>query len=169
MEEVVRRRYTRLINEKDSLPQLVIIDGGKGQLSSAYRIFTELGIQNKVSLIGIAKRLEEIYFPNDPIPVYINKKSESLKLIQHARNEAHRFAINFHRDQRSKLFTQSELQNITGIGSKTTEKLLKHFGSVKKVKNSSEKEIAELVGPSNALKIINYFKSQSKDIKKPLT
>lgn len=168
MEEVVRRRYTRLINEKDSLPQLVIIDGGKGQLSSAYRIFTELGIQNKVSLIGIAKRLEEIYFPNDPIPVYINKKSESLKLIQHARNEAHRFAINFHRDQRSKLFTQSELEKINGIGSKTTEKLLKHFGSVKNVKNSTEQEIAEVVGKSHALKITNYFKSQMADTKKPL-
>jgi len=160
MEEVVRRRYTRLIKENDELPNLVIIDGGKGQLSSAYRIFTELGIQDKVSLIGIAKRLEEIYFPNDPIPVYINKKSESLKLIQQARNEAHRFAINFHRDQRSKNFTLSELHNIKGIGSKTTEKLLKHFGSVKAIKSSTKEEIVSIVGQSNALKISQYFEDK---------
>jgi len=166
MEEVVRRRYTRLINENKPLPQLVIIDGGKGQLSSAYKIFSELGIQNKVCLIGIAKRLEEIYFPNDPIPIYINKKSESLKLIQHARNEAHRFAINFHRDQRSKSFTQSELQNINGIGSKTSEKLLKYFGSVKKIKSLTEEEIALLVGPANAKKITSYFKEKGTDTKK---
>lgn len=161
MEEVVQRRYKRLIAENQDLPQLVIIDGGKGQLSSAYRIFKELGIEDKVTLIGIAKRLEEIYFPNDPIPIYINKKSESLKLIQHARNEAHRFAINFHRDQRSRSFTQSELVNIEGIGDKTSQKLLKHYGSVKLIRQASVSDLTAVVGPSNAKKIKEYFDLQS--------
>lgn len=160
MEEVVRRRYTRLIKENDALPQLVIIDGGKGQLSSAYKIFKELGIEEKVQLIGIAKRLEEIYFPNDPIPVYINKKSESLKLIQHARNESHRFAINFHRDQRSRSFTRSELLDIDGIGEKTSQKLLKHFGSVKDIGVASENDLKSVIGQSNAKKIVDYFKNK---------
>lgn len=160
MEEVVRRRYTRLIKENDALPQLVIIDGGKGQLSSAFKIFKELGIEEKVKLIGIAKRLEEIYFPNDPIPIYINKKSESLKLIQHARNESHRFAINFHRDQRSKSFTRSELLDIEGIGEKTSQKLLKHFGSVKDIKIASENDLKAVIGQSNAKRIVDYFKNK---------
>ncbi len=160
MEEVVRRRYTRLIKENDALPQLVIIDGGKGQLSSAFKIFKELGIEEKVKLIGIAKRLEEIYFPNDPIPIYINKKSESLKLIQHARNESHRFAINFHRDQRSKSFTRSELLDIDGIGEKTSQKLLKHFGSVKDIKIASENDLKAVIGQSNAKRIVDYFKNK---------
>jgi excinuclease ABC subunit C len=157
MEEVVSRRYKRLLKDEEPLPDLVIIDGGKGQLSSAHRIFRELGIENKVTLIGIAKRLEEIYFPTDPIPIYINKKSESLRLIQHARNEAHRFAINFHRDQRSKNFTRSELLDIPGIGSKTVEKLLKAFGSVKKIKESTDQELIKVAGPSVSKKIRAYF------------
>lgn len=153
MEEVVRRRYTRLKNENKDLPQLVIIDGGKGQLSSAYKIMKELGLDKKITLIGIAKRLEEIYFPNDPIPLYINKKSESLKVIQMARNEAHRFAINFHRDQRSKNFIGSQLTEIKGIGKKTADKLLKAFGSVTKIKKASEKELLEHVTPSIVKKL----------------
>lgn len=157
MEEVVMRRYTRLLKEEQPLPDLVIIDGGKGQLSSSYKIFKDLGIEKKVTLIGIAKRLEEIYFPTDPIPIYINKKSESLKLIQHARNEAHRFAINFHRDQRSRHFTRSELMDIQGVGPKTVEKLLKHFGSVKKLKEANEEELVTVVGKSVATKIQSYF------------
>jgi len=141
MEEVVRRRYTRLKNENQDLPQLVIIDGGKGQLSSAYKIMKELGLENKITLIGIAKRLEEIYFPGDSVPLYIDKKSESLKVIQMARNEAHRFAINFHRDQRSKNFIGSQLTEIKGIGKKTAETLLKAFGSVTKIKTASDEEL----------------------------
>ena len=157
MQEVVTRRYTRLIKEQSPLPQLVIIDGGKGQLSAAYEIFEELGIEKKVALIGIAKRLEEIYFPGDPVPLYINKKSETLKLIQQLRNEAHRFAINFHRDQRSKNFLGTELTQIKGVGEKTAGKLLSHFGSVKRVKELSEVQMAEVVGVKAAKLVYSYF------------
>jgi len=160
MEEVVRRRYTRLVKEDEPLPQLVIIDGGKGQLSSAHRIMKEIGIEDKVTLIGIAKRLEEIFFPEDPIPIYINKKSESLKLIQFARNEAHRFAITFHRNQRSKDFTRSALLDIEGIGKKTTEKLLKEFRSVEKVKNASIEEIKAIIGEHAAKKVVAYLSNE---------
>ena len=153
MEEVVRRRYTRLKNENKDLPQLVIIDGGKGQLSSAYKIMKELGLEKKITLIGIAKRLEEIYFPEDPVPLYINKKSESLKVIQMARNEAHRFAINFHRDQRSKNFIGSQLTEIKGIGQKTAETLLKAFGSVAKVKAASNEELLNHVSAGIVKKV----------------
>lgn len=157
MEEVVHRRYRRMLDEGESLPQLIIIDGGKGQLSSSVKSLELLGILDQVTVIGIAKRLEEIFFANDSIPLYINKKSESLKLIQQARNEAHRFAINFHRDQRSKDFTTSEITNIPGIGEKTAEKLLTHFKSVKKMKAASTEEIVAIVGQSAAKKIRFYF------------
>ena len=157
MEEVVYRRYKRLVNEEKELPQLVIIDGGKGQLSAAYKILKQLGIEDKITLIGIAKRLEEIFFPEDPIPIYINKKSESLKLIQQARNEAHRFAITFHRNQRSKDFTSTELTSIPGIGEKTAQKLLSHFGSVKKIKAASITDIREVVGEAVSDKLMKYF------------
>ena len=157
MEEVVYRRYKRLVNEGKELPQLVIIDGGKGQLSAAYKILKQLGIEDKITLIGIAKRLEEIFFPEDPIPIYINKKSESLKLIQQARNEAHRFAITFHRNQRSKDFTSTELTSIPGIGEKTAQKLLSHFGSVKKIKAASITDIREVVGAAVSDRLMKYF------------
>jgi excinuclease ABC subunit C len=160
MEEVVYRRYKRLNEEGESLPQLVIIDGGKGQLSSSMKAIEALGLTNKMTVIGIAKRLEEIFFPGDSIPLYINKKSESLKLIQHARNEAHRFAITFHRDKRSKGLTQTELTNIPGVGTTTADKLLNHFGSVKQVKKALVSELIEVVGPSVAKKISTYFKEQ---------
>jgi len=160
MEEVVFRRYRRLLEEEQSLPQLVIIDGGKGQLSSAMNSIKKLGLEEKITVIGVAKRLEEIFFPGDSIPLYINKKSESLKLIQQARNEAHRFAITFHRNQRSKDFTVSELHQIPGIGEKTAQKLLGHFGSVKKIKALPPEEIEALIGKGLAKKVINYFKSQ---------
>jgi len=150
MEEVVYRRYKRLVEEQQPLPQLVIIDGGKGQLSAAVKIMKQLGIEEKIVVIGIAKRLEEIFFADDPIPIYINKKSESLKLIQQARNEAHRFAITFHRNQRSKDFTSTELTQIPGIGDKTAEKLLTYFGSVKKVKTALESDLIDLIGKSAA-------------------
>ncbi len=162
MEEVVRRRYTRLVKENQPLPQLIIIDGGKGQLSSSVKILKELNILDKVVVIGIAKRLEEIFFPGDSIPVYINKKSESLKLIQQLRNEAHRFAITFHRNQRSKDFTTSELNGIKGIGDKTAEKLLAHFGSVKKIKELSLGDIEFVVGKSYGKKVFDYFANPTK-------
>jgi len=157
MEEVVYRRYKRLKEEGQALPQLVIIDGGKGQLSSAMKSINKLGLEDKITVVGIAKRLEEIFFPGDSIPLYIDKKSESLKLIQHARNEAHRFAINFHRDQRSRNFTNTELTQIPGIGEKTAQKLLSHFGSVKKVKTASPTDLAEVVSINTVRKIQDYF------------
>jgi len=163
MEEVVMRRYKRLVKEAQPLPNLIIIDGGKGQLSSSVKILKSLGILEKVTVIGIAKKLEEIFFPDDPIPLYINKKSESLKLIQQCRNEAHRFAITFHRDQRSRNFLGTELTNIQGIGQKTADKLLHHFGSVKKIKEAGELSIGEVVGKGAAKKIATYFVSQNKD------
>ncbi len=157
MEEVVYRRYKRLLNEDQPLPQLIIIDGGKGQLSASVKSLDKLGIRDKVTVIGIAKRLEEIFFPNDPIPLYIDKKSESLKVIQQARNEAHRFAINFHRDQRSRNFLGTELTQIPGIGDKTAQKLLSHFGSVKKIKAATVTELAEVVSLSAAKKVKEYL------------
>jgi len=160
MEEVVLRRYKRLLAEGKPLPQLIIIDGGKGQLSAAAKILKELGILDKVTLIGIAKRLEEIFFPEDPVPLYIDKKSESLKLIQQARNEAHRFAITFHRNKRSQFFTTTQLTNIPGIGEKTAEKLLKHFGSVKKIKEAGPEAVAEIAGAAVARKMAGFFEKK---------
>lgn len=160
MKEVVRRRYTRLLKEKQSLPDLVIIDGGKGQLSAAYAILKELELTTKIQLIGIAKKLEEIFFPEDPVPLYINKKSETLKVIQHARNEAHRFAITFHRNQRSKNFLDSELLLIPGIGNKTAEKLLSFYGSIQKVKEQSLASLTTVVPVAMAKKVFFYFKKQ---------
>lgn len=164
MEEIVYRRYKRLLNESSPLPQLVIIDGGKGQLSSAMKSIRALGLEGKMTVIGIAKQLEEIFFPDDPIPLYIDKKSESLKLIQQARNEAHRFGITFHRDQRSRGFTVTELTQIAGIGATTAEKLLTHFKSVKKIKESSFEDIMAIVGKKVAEKVVAYFIKHKNDI-----
>ena len=163
MEEVVQRRYRRLIDEGEPLPQLIIIDGGKGQLSAAAASLERLGILDKVTVIGIAKRLEEIFFPGDSIPLYIDKKSESLKLIQQARNEAHRFAITFHRTKRSQNFTTTELTNIPGVGEKTAQKLLSHFGSVKRLRNALATEIAEVSSMGVAKKVKEYFKGQTSE------
>lgn len=157
MEEVVFRRYKRLIAEGAGLPQLIIIDGGKGQLSAAMKSLQALGLEGKITIIGIAKRLEEIYFPNDPVPAHINKKSESLKLIQQARDEAHRFGITFHRNQRSKDFIKTELTGIPGIGAKTAEKLLGHFGSLARVREAGAEELEALVGKVVAGKLAAYF------------
>jgi excinuclease ABC subunit C len=160
MKEVVYRRYKRVMDEGESLPQLIIIDGGKGQLSSAVESLEELKILDKVTVIGIAKKLEEIFFPGDSIPLYINKKSEALKLIQHCRNEAHRFAITFHRDQRSKNFLKTELTDIEGLGKKTADKLLQSFGSVVQIKNESFENLAKIVGPVLSKKIKDYFETK---------
>ncbi len=157
MEEVVFRRYSRLIREGESLPQLVIIDGGKGQLSSAIKALKECGAYGKLAVIGIAKRLEEIYFPGDTLPVYINKKSESLKLIQHLRNEAHRFSLSHHRDRRSKNAFNSSLDEIPGVGTKTQAKLLKHFKSVKRIREAQKEELEKIIGLKLAAVVWKYF------------
>jgi excinuclease ABC subunit C len=157
MEEVVYRRYKRLQEEMESLPQLIVIDGGKGQLSSALKSLDVLGLRGKIAIIGIAKRLEEIYFPDDPIPLYLDKKSESLKIIQYLRNEAHRFGITFHRNKRSKGAINSELEGINGVGEKTAQQLLKSFKSVKRIKEASVESLSQVVGESKAKKIYESF------------
>jgi len=157
MEEVVFRRYKRLISEGAGLPQLIIIDGGKGQLSAAMKSIRALGLEGQITVIGIAKRLEEIYFPDDPTAAHINKKSESLKLIQQARDEAHRFGITFHRNQRSRDFIKTGLTEIPGIGAKTAQKLLTHFGSLARVRAAEAAEIEGVVGKAAAGKLAEYF------------
>jgi excinuclease ABC subunit C len=157
MEEVVLRRYRRLLEEEEDLPQLIVIDGGKGQLSSALKSLDVLELRGKIAIIGIAKRLEEIYFPGDPIPLYLDKKSESLKIIQRLRNEAHRFSIGFHRKKRSTAAINSELESIKGVGEKTAQELLKSFKSVKRIKAASLENLAEKVGMSKAKKIFETF------------
>ncbi len=159
MEEVVFRRYKRLVEEGEDLPQLIVIDGGKGQLSSALKSLDALGIRNKIAIIGIAKRLEEIYYPNDSIPLYLDKKSETLKIIQQLRNEAHRFGITHHRNKRSKAAIQTELEQIPGIGQQTIVTLLQHFRSTKRVVEASRKELGEVIGESRATKLHNYYHS----------
>ena len=155
MEEVVHRRYKRLRDEGVSLPQLIVIDGGKGQLSSAVKSIDRLGLRGKIAIIGIAKRLEEIYYPGDSIPMYLDKKSETLKIIQQLRNEAHRFGLNLHRKIRSKDALKSPLDNIEGLGNKTKERLIKEFKSLKRIKAAPEEEIVKLLGE---VKGVNIFK-----------
>ncbi|MDW8297316.1 MAG: excinuclease ABC subunit UvrC [Raineya sp.] len=157
MYEIVFRRYRRLLDEKQPLPQLVIIDGGKGQLSAACKALQDLGIYGKMAIIGIAKRLEEIYFPDDEVPLHLSKKSESLRLIQQIRDETHRFAITFHREKRSKKALESELTNIKGIGEKTMQKLLGHFKSLENLKRASVEEIAEITNRKVAELLQKYF------------
>lgn len=157
MEEVVYRRYKRLLSEDEPLPQLIVIDGGKGQLSSALKSLDILGLRGKIAIIGIAKRLEEIYYPGDKIPLYLDKKSETLKIIQYLRNEAHRFGITFHRNKRSKGSIKSELEQIPNIGTKTITTLLRKFKSVKRVKTSSLKELEDVIGLSRAQHIYNFY------------
>jgi excinuclease ABC subunit C len=157
MEEIVFRRYKRAIDEGTDLPQLIIIDGGKGQLSSAMKSITKLGLKEKITVIGIAKKLEEIYFPGDSVPIYLDKNSISLKIIQQLRNEAHRFGINFHRGKRSSDMIRSDLDQIKGIGPKTKEILLKHFGSVDKIISASADELERTVGPSKSAVLSEYF------------
>ncbi|GAB4029514.1 excinuclease ABC subunit UvrC [Spirosoma gilvum] len=159
MYEVVTRRYTRVLTEGTDMPDLIVIDGGKGQLSAACDALKAMDLYGKVPIIGIAKRLEEIYFPEDNLPLYIDKKSESLKLIQRIRDEAHRFAITYHRDKRSRNSLISELENVEGIGKKTAAKLLKHFKGVKKIREASFDEVAEIVGKDRALKLKEYFEA----------
>jgi excinuclease ABC subunit C len=157
MEEIVYRRYKRLMEENEPLPQLIIVDGGKGQLSSGLMSLDKLGLRGKIAIVGVAKRLEEIYFPGDSIPAYIDKRSESLKLIQHLRNEAHRFGITHHRNKRSKNFINSELSQIEGIGEKTVTDLLSKFKSVKRVKEAPLEELISIIGQDKGGKVFNFF------------
>lgn len=162
MEEVVFRRYRRLLDEGEPLPDLIIIDGGKGQLSAALKSLDILGLRGKIAIIGIAKRLEELFYPGDSIPLYLDKKSETLKIIQHLRNEAHRFGITFHRNQRSKNAIDSGLTKIPGIGDKTMEKLMIQFKSIKRLGETPEEEIIKIVGKSKAEKVRAFFNSPEK-------
>lgn len=166
MTEIVFRRYSRLIREKKTLPQLIIIDGGKGQLSAAVKSLKELDIYGRVTIIGIAKRLEEIYFPEDSVPLLLSKKSPTLKVIQQARNEAHRFAIEFHRLIRSKKYVASQLTSIKGVGKTTAERLLKTFGSVEKIKNTPQEELENHIGKAATRKIFNHFELEYKEPEK---
>ncbi|MDE5594061.1 MAG: excinuclease ABC subunit UvrC [Muribaculaceae bacterium] len=150
MREVLTRRYTRLMEEGQGLPQLIVVDGGKGQLSAAVEALESIGLRGTIAVVGIAKRLEEIYFPGDSVPLYIDKNSESLRVVQHMRDEAHRFGITHHRNRRSKSQIVSELDDIKGIGPKTAEVLLKHFKSVKRIREASLEDTAALIGPSKA-------------------
>ena len=161
MEEVVHRRYRRLLDEGESLPQLIIIDGGKGQLSSSLKSLDRLGLRGKIAIVGIAKRLEEIFYPGDKYPLFLDKTSESLKVIQHLRNEAHRFGITHHRNRRSKAGITTELSNIEGIGEKTIEDLLRKFKSVKRVKVATLKDLQEVIPTQRAKAVWEYFKKSS--------
>lgn len=162
MEEVVYRRYKRLSEEKKNLPQLIIIDGGKGQLSSAVKSLKKLKLYEKITIIGIAKRLEEIFFAEDPVPLYLDKNSETLKVIQNARNEAHRFGISYHRDKRSKGFIKSDLENIPGVGEKTIRELYKNFNSVKEISEAKFEKLQTIVGKQKAKTIYNFFPKRNK-------
>uniref|UniRef100_UPI003F6BD804 excinuclease ABC subunit UvrC n=1 Tax=Polaribacter sp. TaxID=1920175 RepID=UPI003F6BD804 len=157
MEEVVYRRYKRLLAEDQPLPQLIIVDGGKGQLSSGLKALERLGLRGKIAIIGIAKRLEEIYYPGDPVPLYLDKKSETLKITQYLRNEAHRFGITFHRNKRSKSAIQSELEQIPDVGKQTITTLLRKFKSAKRVKEANLKELEAAIGHSRAVKVYQYY------------
>ena len=161
MEEVVYRRYKRLVEEGQSLPQLIIIDGGKGQLSSALKSLDLLGLRGKIAIVGIAKRLEEIYFPEDPIPLYLDKKSESLKVIQFLRNEAHRFGITFHRNKRSKGAIKSGLDAIPGVGPKTKETLLKKFKSFKRIKAATENDLIFVLGENKGKQLYQHLHTKT--------
>lgn len=161
MREAVHRRYRRLLEEGSGLPDLVVIDGGKGQLSAALEALKLLGIASKIPVIGIAKRLEEIYYPGDSLPLYIDKRSETLKVIQQLRDEAHRFGITFHRKKRDKGTLQTELEQIEGIGPKTAGKLLRHFRSVKKIKEASPEELSQVLNTTQTEKVLAYFQNSS--------
>lgn len=159
MREIVYRRYSRLLEEGAELPDLIIVDGGKGQLSSAYEVLQALGIEKRVPIVGLAKRIEEVFYPNDPMPYYLSRTGEPLKVVCHIRDEAHRFGITFHRQKRSKAFINSELEQIEGIGTKSLNALLRRFRTVSKVREASQAELAEVVGEARARKIIEYFNS----------
>jgi excinuclease ABC subunit C len=160
MEEVIYRRYKRMLDEGESLPQLVVVDGGKGQLHSAMKSIEKLGLRNKMAVIGIAKRLEEIFFPGDPVPLYLDKKSESLRIIQQMRDEAHRFGITHHRNKREKAITRSVLDDIKGVGEQTRTQLLTTFGSIGKIREATRDELAAVVGKARAALVREFFEKE---------
>ncbi|MFI3264610.1 MAG: excinuclease ABC subunit UvrC [Rikenellaceae bacterium] len=162
MREIIGRRYSRMIEEGTQLPDLIVVDGGKGQLSSAYQVLKELGIENQVPIVGLAKRIEEVFFPNDPMPYYLNRLGEPLKVICHLRDEAHRFGINFHRQKRSGNFIKSALDDINGVGAKSVNALMKHFKTVSKIKKASIEELSEVIGQTRAEKVASCFAEQNK-------
>ena len=159
MREIVFRRYTRLMAEGQELPDLVIVDGGKGQLSNAYAVLCELGLEKQVPIVGLAKRLEEIYYPGDPMPYYLSRTGEPLKVVCHIRDDAHRFGITFHRQKRSNDFLRSELKGIAGIGPRTVETLLGHFRTVARIRNASDEELIELIGAARTQRLRKHFAS----------
>ncbi|MGL6038413.1 MAG: helix-hairpin-helix domain-containing protein, partial [Soonwooa sp.] len=161
MEEVIYRRYKRMLDEGEALPQLILIDGGKGQLSSSVKSLKLLGLYGKITIVGIAKRLEEIFFPNDPIPLYLDKKSETLKILQRVRDEAHRFGVRHHRTRRKNSTIKSELEEIPGVGPKSIELLLSKLKSVKRIKESSLETLEEILGKSKAKVVWEYFNMSS--------
>jgi excinuclease ABC subunit C len=161
MEEIIHRRYKRLIEEKKPVPQLIIVDGGKGQLNAAITSLQKLNLMGKITVIGIAKKLEEIYYPNDPLPMYLDKKSETLRLIQHMRDEAHRFGITHHRRRREKGTVRSVLTAIEGIGNSNAQQLLWKFRSVKNIKAASLEELQEVVGKSKGRIVYEYFRDRT--------
>ena len=160
MEEVIYRRYRRMLDEKQSLPQLIVIDGGKGQLSAAIKSLEKVNLEGKIAVISIAKKLEEIYYSGDPLPLYLNKKSETLKIIQQMRDEAHRFGITHHRGRRIRETVVSELTQIKGISHKTAEILLQKFKSVAVIKKTPEEKIAEVIGKAKAKNLVDFFSVQ---------
>jgi excinuclease ABC subunit C len=157
MEEIIYRRYKRLLDEKKPLPQLIVIDGGKGQLSAALKSIEKLGLSGKMTIIGIAKKLEEIYYPNDSLPMYLDKKSETLKIIQQMRDEAHRFGITHHRKKREKGTIKSVLTEIEGVGYSTNQTLLRKFRSVKNIQVATLMELSEVIGKAKAGLVYSYF------------
>jgi excinuclease ABC subunit C len=161
MYEAITRRYSRLLSENLPLPQLIVVDGGKGQLSSAVEALKDMGIYGKVAIIGIAKRLEELYYPNDPDPLYIDKKSETLKVIQHMRDEAHRFGITHHRQRREKGTLRSTLTDIPGVGPTKAKQLLREFKSITRIKTASIETLAEIVGLSTAKTVVEYYQNKA--------
>ncbi|MBP3682800.1 MAG: excinuclease ABC subunit C, partial [Rikenellaceae bacterium] len=163
MREIVHRRYSRMIEEGRELPDLIVVDGGKGQLSSAYATLAELGLEKRIPIVGLAERLEEIYFPFDPEPYYLDRTGEPLKVITHLRDEAHRFGITFHRNKRSKAFITSELEQIKGIGATSIEDLLRKFRTVARVRRATIEELTEVVGLARARKVYDHFHPTSEE------
>jgi excinuclease ABC subunit C len=157
MEEIIERRYSRLLKEKKDLPQLIVIDGGKGQLSSSVKSLEKLGLRGKITIIGIAKKLEEIYYPGDSLPMFLDKTSETLRVIRHLRDEAHRFGITHHRKRMEKGTIKSELTEIEGVGFNTAQKLLWKFKSVKKIKEATEEELAKVIGKAKGSIVYKHF------------
>ncbi|HRB92527.1 MAG TPA: helix-hairpin-helix domain-containing protein, partial [Chitinophagales bacterium] len=162
MKEVVYRRYHRMLSENEAIPNLIVIDGGKGQLNAAMESIIQLKIEHQVQVISIAKRLEEIYYPNDPYPLHISRKSDTLKIIQQLRNEAHRFGITFHRHKRDKNTLKTELNTIKGIGEKLAQKLLQDLGSVKNIENASFEQIQKSIGSSKATLVVEYYQNKKR-------